>query len=228
MTIANSPRTPAASCHLMTAADVPALLRALGDIPPERLILNPLPGTATEADVIRLVEGDDKVLCELVDRTLVEKPVGFHEARIAAAIIVALGTFVRDHRLGIVAGADAMLQMTGGNVRLPDVTFVAWADLPGGKLPREAIGRFPATLAVEVLSPSNSKTEMRRKRQEYFASGTKLVWEFDLKLRSVSIFTAPEEVQTLGTDGALEGGNILPGFVLPLATFFEELDLAQP
>ncbi len=228
MTIANFPKTPAASYRLMTAADVPGLLCALGDIPPERLILDPLPGTATEADVVRLVDGDNKVLCELVDGTLVEKTVGFVEAYLATTIATRLGEFVHSHNLGIVVGADAMLQMTGGNVRLPDVTFVAWSDLPGGKVPREAVGKFPATLAVEVLSPSNSKAEMRRKRQEYFASGTQLVWEFDLKLRLVSVFTAPDAVRTLGANEVLDGGNVLPGFALHLATLFAALDLSQP
>lgn len=49
-------------------------LRALGDVPPQRIIFDPLPGTATEADLLHFV-GRDK-LCELVDGTLVEKPVG--------------------------------------------------------------------------------------------------------------------------------------------------------
>ncbi len=227
MTVTSFPKTPAASRHPMTAADLPDLLRALGDIPPERLILDPLPGTATEADVVRLVDGDDKVLCELVDGTLVEKPVGFVEAYFATTIATRLAEFVQAHNLGIVVGADAMMRMTGGNVRLPDVTFVAWADLPGGRVPREAVGKFAATLAVEVLSPSNAKAEMRRKRQEYFASGTKLVWEFDLRLRSVSEFSAPDSVRTLGEDGVLEGGDVLPGFVLPLAQLFAALDRTQ-
>jgi energy-coupling factor transporter ATP-binding protein EcfA2 len=42
--------------------------------------LRPWPGTATEADLLRLVERD-KRLCELIDGTLVEKPVGLIERR---------------------------------------------------------------------------------------------------------------------------------------------------
>ena len=52
------------------------LLRELGDVPPERVFWDPLPGTATVADVIRFVDGDDKRLVELVDGTLVEKARG--------------------------------------------------------------------------------------------------------------------------------------------------------
>lgn len=215
----------------MTTATLPKLsdlLRALGGVPPERVILQPLPGTATEADLIRLVDGDEKVLCELVDGTLVEKPVGFPEAQIAAAIIVVLGAFVRERNLGIVAGADAMLRMTGGNVRLPDVCFIAWADLPGGRVPTESIGDFPVTVAIEVLSPSNPKAEMRRKRREYFASGSKQVWEVDLKARMVHVYGSPEEVTSFASHEVLKGGDALPGFELRLADLFAQLDLTRP
>ena len=49
-------------------------LHALGDVPLKRIIFDPWPGTATEADLLRLLE-HDKRLCELVEHTLVEKPV---------------------------------------------------------------------------------------------------------------------------------------------------------
>lgn len=52
-----------------TVAD---LLHQLGDIPPERVLWDPIPGTATEADVIRHVDGEPKRLVELIDGTLVQ------------------------------------------------------------------------------------------------------------------------------------------------------------
>src|SRR5580698_1867194 len=74
---------------------------ALGDVPLERIIIDPPPGTATEADLLRLVERD-KRLCELIDGTLVEKPMGFWEGQIAAQLIIILGNFVNPRRLGLV------------------------------------------------------------------------------------------------------------------------------
>ena len=44
-------------------------LHSLGDVPLERIIFDPPPGTATEEDLLRLVERD-KRLCELIDRVL--------------------------------------------------------------------------------------------------------------------------------------------------------------
>src|SRR5271165_418089 len=89
------------------------LLHALGDIPSSRVILDPWPGTATEEDLLHFVERD--TLCELVDGTLVEKPVGYEESLIALAIAQALRTFVRPRKLGIVSGPDATLRLSSGS-----------------------------------------------------------------------------------------------------------------
>ena len=58
------------------------LLGATGLVLLSRIRFDPWPGTATEADLLRFVERD-KRLCELIDGTLVEKPVGWEESAIA-------------------------------------------------------------------------------------------------------------------------------------------------
>ena len=70
------------------------LLKRLGDIPPERVRLHPTPGTATEKDVIKILDRENRP-CELVEGTLVEKPMGYEESAIAVTVIILLGTFVR-------------------------------------------------------------------------------------------------------------------------------------
>src|SRR5262245_49879667 len=82
------------------------LVRRLGDIPLERIRLQPPPGTGTERDVERLLEVADKRICELVDGVLVEKPMGTWESILAIAISADLLSFVRRHKLGKVLGAD--------------------------------------------------------------------------------------------------------------------------
>jgi hypothetical protein len=71
---------------MLTAVTVSDLLHQLGDIPPERVRLQPAPGTATEADVVA-VHDREKRLCELVDGVLVEKTMGYYESYIAATLI---------------------------------------------------------------------------------------------------------------------------------------------
>src|SRR4051794_27661105 len=90
----------AAPTRYRTAAE---WLRDLGDVPLERIIFDPWPGTATEADLLRKVEVE-KHMCELVNGTLVEKTVGLYESLLAIAIASRLITFVSAHKLGAVAG----------------------------------------------------------------------------------------------------------------------------
>src|SRR5688572_6405549 len=194
---------------------------ALGDVPLERVVMDPPPGTATEQDLLLFVERD-KRLVELIDGTLVEKPVGWIEALVAVRLITALNGFVGPRKLGVVAGPDGTLRMISGRVRLPDVTFVSVMDLPGGHVPSESIPTLPPTLAVEVLSKTNTAAEMRQKVKEYFASGSKLVWLVDPIAKTVDVFEAVADIptRTLHEHEALDGGAVLPGFVLRLAELF--------
>src|SRR5882757_4960454 len=109
-----------------TLADV---LHALGDIPPERVRLDPPPGTATVRDLIRLWKVEGK-MCELVDRTLVAKPMAFSESNIAGLILSAINNFLSTHEVGLAVGEQGFMKLSAGLVRAPDVSFVSWAQLP--------------------------------------------------------------------------------------------------
>ena len=198
-------------------------IESLGDVPLSRVIFDPWPGTATEQDLLLLVERD-KRLCELIDGTLVEKPVGFDEGQIAMRLGIALGSFVYPRNLGAVAGGDATLRMASGRIRLPDVSFVAKADVPADYRRGTPVPRLPPTLAVEVLSESNTAAEMRQKCREYFESGSKLVWLVDPPTRTVAIYTGPttEPDQTLSETDSLDAGDALPGFTIPVADLFRD------
>jgi Uma2 family endonuclease len=221
--------TPAAVRSGVKVKSMAALVEDLGGVPLDRVLVEPPPGLATEKHLLRFVEVD-KLLVELVDGTLVEKPVGFTEDRIGMEIAFALMQFVRPRNLGVVAGPTGPLRMSGGNIRLPDVTFVAWSDVPGGVLPKEPVPRLPPTIAVEVLSPSNTKAEMVRKRREYFASGTKRVWEIDPSTRSALVYrpAAPDDPQVLTESQAIEGEDVIPGFQLSLRDLFAEPTPSSP
>lgn len=196
-------------------------LASLGGVPLDRILFDPLPGTATEQDLLRYVEGGDK-LCELIDGTLVEKPMGWDEALIAANLIKVLGTYVDDHDLGAVSGADTTLRMKStGGIRLPDVAFVSKDRLPAV---RTAVPTLAPDLAVEVLSAGNTAAEMARKREEYFRSGTRLVWMVDPESRTVAIYHSPEgSSRVLDESGSLDGEDVVPGFSAPVAKLFRNV-----
>ena len=197
-------------------------LRALGGVPLDRVIFNPWPGTATEADLLRFVERD-KRLCELIDGTLVEKPVGIWEGFIATLLSTALNNFVLPRNLGGVFGADSTMRMKSGRVRLPDVAFVSLARLPKTRDPIPTLG---PDLAVEVLSESNTREEIAQKLREYFESGTRLAWVIDPVRRTVAVYRAPgDPALVTGESGNLDGEQVLPGFTLPVADLFRNVPL---
>lgn len=218
MSAIDTKQTPAA-VRYRTAAE---WLRDLGDLPLERIVFDPWPGTATEADVVRLDDHEDR-LCELVNGTLVEKARGFIESMIAMRLGQMLLNFVMPRGLGIVAGEAGMLRLTRGLLRIADVSFVSYSRLPGGQVPNEPILSLAPDLAVEILSESNTPREMQRKLREYFDAGVRLVWFIDPATRSATAYTAPEQFEKIESAGKLTGGEVLAGFAVPLADLFVDL-----
>ena len=201
-----------------TAAD---LVERFGAIPLSRIRNDPPPGTAREDDVVEIHDREDR-LCELVDGVLVEKTVGTYEAYLALLIGRLLGNHVAGHDLGIVLGADGMMRLAPGLVRIPDVAFICWDRLPRREFPREAIWDLAPDLAVEVISKGNTPEEMDRKLHEYFAAGVRAVWYVYPATRQVHVFGSADECVVLSEPQTLEGGDFLPGLSLPLKRLFAE------
>jgi Uma2 family endonuclease len=204
-----------------TRPDIAEWLRSLGNVPLDRIVMDPLPGTADERDLLRLVERD-KRLVELIDGTLVEKPVGFYESLIAGWLITALNNFVLPRKLGFVSGEAGMMRMVSGRIRLPDVAFIANEDLPGGSIPTEPVPTLRPTIAAEVLSETNTVAEIRLKLSEYFESGSRLAWVIDPPTRTVAIYTAftAQPIHVLADGDVLDGGEVLPGFSIRVSDLF--------
>jgi len=199
------------------------LLRRLGSIPLERICCQPPPGTAKEEDVLLRPNGE-KRLFELVDGVLVEKALGFYEARLAIVLVCFLGAFLEGPDLGIIVGADAPMQLRPGLVRLPDVSFVSWGRFPNRRLPAERVPAVVPDLAVEVVSEGNTEPEMELKLDEYFAAGVRLVWYLYPEARTARVYTSRTDVRELTEDDILDGGDVLPGFQLPVREWFERAE----
>jgi Uma2 family endonuclease len=201
------------------------LLEQLGDIPAHRVLWKPAPGTATEADVIEIRRRENR-LCELVDGVLVEKTMGLEESGYAVLLAYYLVEFLMRNKLGRVYGADGTVRLFPGLVRIPDVAFVSWERFPEGRL--APVPDLAPDLVVEILSKGNTKREMDRKLREYFAAGVRLVWYVDPRKGTARVYTSPTRSTLLRRDDTLDGGDVLPGFALRLATWFDEAGRTGP
>ncbi|MBI1902596.1 MAG: Uma2 family endonuclease [Planctomycetia bacterium] len=207
-----------------TLADLQA---RLGGIPAERILLNPPPGCATEDDVQEMADHHDR-LCELVDGTLVEKAMGHYESLVTILLAADLVAFVRKRKLGKIYGADAAMRILPHQVRMPDISFFSWKRWPKQKLPRRPIPAIVPDLAVEVISETNTRAEIRRKLREYFQAGVRLVWSIDPGTRTARAYTSASKGKEIADDGVLDGGAVLPGFRLSLKKLFAEADEQRP
>ncbi|MEM6313953.1 MAG: Uma2 family endonuclease [Planctomycetota bacterium] len=198
-------------------------LAELGDVPVERIIFDPPPGTVTEAQFIEFNESKRFGLAELVNGTLIQKAMGQFESAVGFVLGRILGNWQEEHMPGVLTGEQTMLRMRAGNIRMPDIAFYPKSQFPDGRFPREKVGAYPALLAVEILSESNTPAEIDMKLREYFGSGTQLVWVVDPVSETVRIYDNPDKPgafrQIENTD-TLDGGEVLPNFSIPVAKIF--------
>lgn len=200
------------------------LLESLGAISPRRIVFDPPPGTATIKDVIRHVDGDRKRLVELIDGTLVEKPMEFADSMFATELSRRIGNhLVANGRPGVLTGEAGTIRVLEKFVRIPDIAYTSWERMPNRRVPQAKVPEVVPNLCVEVLSEGNTVAEMARKLKEYFVAGVDLVWFIDPDERKVRVFTSPDDVTTLGMKDTLTGGTVLPGFAVPVAELFAGL-----
>jgi Uma2 family endonuclease len=211
--------SPAVALSPLVFTNVEELQAHLGGIPLSRIRLRPLPGTATEKDLLD-IDANEGRPCELIDGILVEKAMGSYESRLASVLIYFIEMFLENNDMGVVLGEAGFLRLFAGRVRAPDVSFIAWKRMPRHEFPKGAIASLAPDLAVEILSESNTEAEMESKLKDYFKSGSKLVWIADPESHTVRIYTSLTKSTLLNEKDTLDGGKVLPGFALPIKKWF--------
>ena len=171
-----------------------------------------------------LVSVPDDMLYEVVDGKIVEKIVGVHEAEIATLLIEFLAPFARLHRLGRVFGETIFRIDQSKNLqRRPDVAFVSHARWPAQRrAPKVAVWDMVPDLAIEIVSPSNTADHVQEKIHEYFQAGVSRVWVVYPRQKEMYVYASPTQIQVLQLGQDLDGGELVPGFRLPLTALFED------
>lgn len=159
--------------------------------------------------------------CELVRGEIVEmtRPDQSH-GNVCSEIAVALTLWARPRHAGRITTNDGgiLTERDPDTLRGADVAFFAAGQLIDGKLPRGQSALVPV-LAVEVLSPSNSWTQMRRKIDEYLAAGVREVWIVDPEARTVETFRA-DSAPRLHRQAMMLTSPELAEFSVPVAELF--------
>jgi Uma2 family endonuclease len=162
---------------------------------------------------------------EIIDGRRVEKPpMGTFAVFVAAALDQFLGGYVRANRLGRVFPEMLFrINPEGSPQRRPDVAFVSYGRWPSDRKVADWNGwDVVPDLAIEVVSPSDSASEVLGKIREYFQAGVRRVWVVYPAERLVYVYESPTKNIILGEGDDLDGGDLLPGFQLSLVELFED------
>lgn len=179
----------------------------------------------TEAELQSLPE--DGFIHEVVDGELIMSPKNdFFHGDIASELSMAMRAYARTKRLGTVLDSNTGFWMKNRNCRAPDVSFVSRARLTQLGFKRSTRTFFPGApeLAVEIISPNNTRAEIDRRLRDFFESGTQIAWIIDPEQQRVEVCHSLTQRRLIGAGGFLDGEDLLPGFRYPIADLFKEWD----
>jgi Uma2 family endonuclease len=159
---------------------------------------------------------------ELIDGVVVEmSPPGPEHGGIAGTVVGLLWPFVRQRGLGrVLTDAGFITRRNPDLVRAPDVAFIRAAQIPPEGLPRRFWDIAP-DLAVEVVSPSDTRVEVLGKVREWIDAGVRMVWVVYPASKTIEVVRSLQDRITLGIGDTLEGGDVVPGFSCTVAEIFE-------
>jgi Uma2 family endonuclease len=173
------------------------------------------------ADDLWRMPGDGFHRYELVHGELKQMvPPGGEHGTLQMRLGRRLGDFVDSKRLGVVLG-ESGYRLTEDTVLGPDVSFVHHDRVPQGGSPK-GFWTGPPDLAVEIISPGDTLKEVVEKAAEYLSYGTRIVWVINPRNRTAMVYGPDHEPRIIAENESLDGGDLLPGFLLPLAELFSD------
>ena len=148
---------------------------------------------------------------------------GYWHGRLEILIGHYLLIYAEEHDLGEVTGEVGYYPADDRNTLLaPDVAFISKKVAPADTH-EKFVPRMP-DLAVEISSPSNTLSELRRKAAVYLANGAELVWLVLPERTGAEVWRMGPDVEPatefITRDGNLTGEPVLPGFSLNLQRLF--------
>ena len=148
-------------------------------------------------------------------------PAGSRHGRVAYNLTWRLGQYVEPRRLGVLWTAETgfILRRNPDTVRAPDLAFVSRqrADEVG-----MTDGFWPGApdLAVEVVSPNDSWTEVEDKVHDWLEAGSRVVVVLDPRRRTAHVYQSRANVKIVGEDDLLDLNEVVPGFCVAVRELF--------
>ena len=147
-------------------------------------------------------------------------PAGHRHGLVESIIAARLFAFLRENTLGraVCGEVGVYIRREPDTVRAADVAFISHERY--AQVRSDSYLDVAPELVVEILSPSDRWSDLQEKLGDYFAAGVQIVWLVDPQLAQVHVYEALDQVTLLTREGQLSGGELLPGFKIPLTELF--------
>lgn len=149
-------------------------------------------------------------------------PAGFEHGVVGMNMALLLSQHVKANNLGVICLAETgfKIETDPDTVLAPDVAFLRRERIQQTGRPKAFYPGAP-DLAVEVVSPGDTKREVAEKVEGWLAAGSGAVWVVNPKPRTNAIHRTQTEVLTLGEDDELDGQDVVPGFRCRVSEIFD-------
>jgi len=148
-------------------------------------------------------------------------PAGHWHGRIAINITTPLDQHVRAHNLGVVYAAETGFKLASNPdvVRAPDVAFIRQERI---EEVGDVEGYWPGApdLAVEVISPSDTYSDVQEKVFDWLEAGTRIVMVVMPRRRTVTVYRSLTDIVVLTEKDSLDGGDVVPGWSMSIKDLF--------
>jgi Uma2 family endonuclease len=159
----------------------------------------------TAEEFLAFAEQHPDTRFDFIDGEMVEvwpKPL---YGRIHTILIGALSAYNQQNPVGVVY--TETLHVLNGEKFMPEVCINQETDAD--------YLTTPPLVAVEIRSDSQSRASQRRKARDYIRHGAKMVI-LTFPRENVEVYLPGQEPIILGEDDVIDGGDVLPGFRLPV------------
>jgi Uma2 family endonuclease len=187
--------------------------------------------TLNLSPVVQLSDDDFYNLCQAnrdlkLERTakgelVVMSPTGGEGGRQEADLIIDLGLWNRQTRLGIAFSSSTNFKPPNGAERSPDAAWVRrerWEALTPQQ--RRKFPPLAPDFVIELRSATDELEPLQQKMQEYMDNGVRLGWLINPQDQQVEVYRQGQPKQTLDSPSSISGEDVVPGFILDLSRIF--------
>ncbi len=166
--------------------------------------------TLTRKDLEQLQAEHPDYCMELVNgKITIMSPSGYESDEVALEAAAQLRNWVKPRKLGRVTGAGAGFELPNSDVRAPDVSFVIAERM---RRTTRSFAELAPDLMIEVKSPTDSLSALRKKIQNFLSQGTNVGILINPEKHRIEIYRLGEEVVVLGDGDILTVPDLLPGW----------------